>query len=268
MRFYPVCLSDRPYATLADAGSPALGAKSFYTGSVRGNWEASAHDEEAEWDVSGNWAGEANYVGTGLVLCQSDGRLVFAVSKTASWETRHGKLGIAFEGVGGRLEAGETPVDCAKREAREEASCDIELRSAQRTYLQTAAGKLAVITVDGKPTPLALYEKSFAHPPDQPELLRSSTLRIVIYLAECLGDPLPSAEIPALLVMTAQQYLQAVRETPLSRLLAAGAELIEVQHVPRDAIMFPGLGTAELLARVLEAEGEQEALTLFSGSGP
>lgn len=81
------------------------------------------------------------------MLSQSDGRLVFAISKPAYWETRHGKLYISFEAVGGGLEAGETLVDCAKREAREEASCEIQLHSAHRTYLRTPEGKLFVVSL-------------------------------------------------------------------------------------------------------------------------
>lgn len=215
-----------------------------------------------------SYIAQADHVGTGLVLRQSDGRFVFAISKPAYWETRHGKLYISFEAVGGGVEAGETLIDCAKREAREEASCEIQLHSAVRTYLRTAEGKLSVVSVDDKPTPLALYEKIFPHPPDHPELRRPSKLLIVIYLAECLGDPRPSREIPALLVMKSEQYQQAIQEIPLAQLLAAGAELIEAQHIPRDAIISSSFGTADLLAQVLRAERRQEALSLFPNEAP
>ncbi|MCL6641954.1 MAG: NUDIX hydrolase [Candidatus Bipolaricaulota bacterium] len=212
-----------------------------------------------------NWIAQADYVSTGLVLLRKDGRLVFAISKPAYWETRHGKLYISFEAVGGGLEAGETLVDCARREAREEASSEIRLHSAARTYLHTAEGELSVVSVNDKPKPLALYEKIFPHPPDQPELRRPSRLLIVIYLAECLGDPQPSGEVPALLLMTSRQYQQAVQEIPLAQLLAAGAELREARPIPREAIMFPSFGTADLLAQVLLAEGKTDVLSLFSG---
>lgn len=211
-----------------------------------------------------SYLAQADHIGVGLVLRRKDGRLIFAVSKPGYWETHHGKLHISFEAVGGGREAGETLIDCARREAKEEASCEIQLHSAARTYLRTAEGKLSVVSLDDKPTPLALYEKVFPHPPDQPELRRPSRLLIVIYLAECLSDPRPSREIPALLVMTSQQYKLAVEGIPLAELLAAGTELIESQHIPRDAIIFPSFGTADLLAQVLQAEGKEEVLSLMN----
>jgi 8-oxo-dGTP pyrophosphatase MutT (NUDIX family) len=211
-----------------------------------------------------SYIAQTDHVGTGLVLLQKDGRLVFAISKQTWWETRHEKLYVPFEAVGGGLEAGETLVDCARREACEETSCKIRLLSAIRTYLRTVEGRLSLVSVDDKPKPLALYEKIFPHPPDQPQIHQPSKLLIVIYLAECLGDPWPSHEIPALLMMTSEQYRLAIQEISLTQLLAAGVELIEAQRIPREAIIFHGFGTAELLAQILQAERKEDAQSLFA----
>ena len=68
---------------------------------------------------------------------------------------------------------------------------------------------------------------------------------VCVYPATLSSSPFPSREVPALLLLTAQQVVDRADHT-LKELLHSGAEIIEQRPVPRYAIIKP-FGTAEIL---------------------
>jgi 8-oxo-dGTP pyrophosphatase MutT (NUDIX family) len=130
--------------------------------------------------------------------------------------------------IGGAVEPGETPVEAARREAREELGCDVEILHSPVTYEPWGPAELL---------------------PTAP-LLR--TAEAVVYRAEALGEPRP-VDVPAL-VWVPLALLPAL-EAPLSvaRLLAQGAEAIGDLGA-RDVIVADGTATG-LLRHVVSRFG-------------
>ncbi len=75
-------------------------------------------------------------VSTGLLITY-DEQHVFVVHNPDRWVV-HGDITEAgVVGVGGKLEQGETVLDCVKRECKEEINCDVKILDSEVTYVVT-----------------------------------------------------------------------------------------------------------------------------------
>lgn len=75
-------------------------------------------------------------VSTGLLI-KYDGDHVFVVHNPDRWVVHGGITEAGVVGVGGKLEQGETVLDCVKRECKEEINCDVKILDSEVTYVVT-----------------------------------------------------------------------------------------------------------------------------------
>jgi 8-oxo-dGTP pyrophosphatase MutT (NUDIX family) len=186
--------------------------------------------------------------GTGLLLPVKRGRktkFVFPVVKEIYWKTAKGTPVIEYAGVGGKPEGTETRLQAVFREAREEIGCEVKLKHAHETlFFDTRTGKIRKRKLRGTPAPLLKFQK-IIQTPAGPRLLDS-----VVWVGIPVDEPRPSAEVPALLLLTENLLNQTLKkEVTLAQLLSHGAELIEVRPVPRHAVVKP-FGTPEVVGTV------------------
>lgn len=180
--------------------------------------------------------------GTGLALEDEEGRLLFFLAG----QKHNCPPGESFfAGIGGHLEPGERWVDCARREALEEVSAEVELLSAPETWMLTTLGELRVFDLTDEPRPLVLYE--MIHPPGTRRA--GQVYRLVIYRGRLSAGALrlDPAEVGGVIALTREQ---------LQRSLDAKLTLEEVALVagtaPPDTRIYP-IGTALALAQLLAA---------------
>lgn len=138
--------------------------------------------------------------------------------------------------LGGHMEKGETPLQCAQREVREESGLDIKVMDApfQYTHLEEAPETYLPCEIsyaDG-PKPLYAYPLTRYSPEENGV--------VAIYLAKGKGTPTPQMETQGLLLLTLTQLSHlCVRPTTLADLRALGAEPILKQPLPEDMPLTP-----------------------------
>jgi hypothetical protein len=154
------------------------------------------------------------------------------------------------------LEAYDASVTAGvQREAHEEIGTGVRLISCSRTLVVRGMGQVETVALAGEECPCALVFRRDRTPPHQPwhESGRSGAC-LIVFLAELLGEPQPSAEHPMLVWLSPAQVAQTARQdVPLRHLLDAGAVLVE-----REAGALPDAA----LARMTDS---QEALALALG---
>lgn len=193
------------------------------------------------------------FVGTSLILPRA-GRFLFGLRRPRQEGDRHV---LELTGIGGRMEPDDaSPGAGARREAREETGCDVRLMPCSTTMVVRGPGQTERVALAGDERPAALVFRrrgTRPHEPWDPE--GGETFCVPVFAGECLGQPYPAAELPALLWLPAAALLEtAQHDVPLGRLLAAGAEL-----VCRDGVRLPGTMPARL-------SDSQEALVLALGA--
>ena len=93
--------------------------------------------------------------------------LIFNEKKEVLFVRKYNKS--VWINVGGRVEIGETPIECLRREIKEELNCEIELSPQPKVFLETP------------PTPAL----------DDP----NKTVKIIWYKISLIGKPVASSEI-------------------------------------------------------------------------
>ncbi len=196
------------------------------------------------------FAPQGEEAGVGLAIRDQSGRYIFFLAGT-----RHrcppGEL--FYAGIGGHREPGESWVECAQREAREEVGTGVSIVSSPSTWYLPAQGQTTRLLLEDEPLPLALYE--MFHPPGTPRA--GELYRLVIFRARLQARPrdLPAEEVSGLIALTAEQVIQGLGRKPtLGQLLGEGAAMVlEPDEIDRQTRLYP-LGTAVALARVLKQE--------------
>lgn len=197
-----------------------------------------------------DFAPEGETCGVGLALEDGSGRFLFCV---AGFRYRCPPGQRYFMGIGGHREQGESWVDCARREAREEIGAELAVMDAGRTLLVTAGGLVEEVRLrDDAPRPAALYEM----PPIEGAPEAPRPYRLVILRAS-LATPveelqLREEEVAAVLAVTKSRlarHLEGPRS--LGRLLAEGEAELLAERVPidRETALVP-IGTAWALSTI------------------
>ena len=186
------------------------------------------------------------------VLAIRNGRVLLSAYEESEWDVEVVPLGAT---AGGGQEPGETPEDCARREALEEIATTVELEHAATTYLELRPGEIDRGEL-GAPAPLLVrrYRRESAAP-HRPGLPAGRDVFFVVYRARLHEEPqlvqipalldVPLAALPALRTGVRARQFDSLGITivPGSRLSDAS-----VVHVHPD-------GTEDLLARVVERFG-------------
>jgi 8-oxo-dGTP pyrophosphatase MutT (NUDIX family) len=194
-----------------------------------------------------DFAPEGTESGVGLALTDERGRYIFILAGSRH-QCPPGQL--FYAGIGGHREPGESWEQCARREAMEELSTEVELISSRDTLYIPVVGSPDYVNIDRQPRPLALYE--MIHPQGTPH--EGELYRIVIFNArlEKMPDQLQEEEVGGIIALKPWQVIVGVDCRPtLDELLEEGADLIldplEIEH---QTILYP-IGTAVALSDVL-----------------
>lgn len=138
-----------------------------------------------------------------------------------------GEEGTFCAGIGGHCEPGESWLECARREAREELGATVRIDSAPGTAYIDRHGGVRPLAVDEEPRPLGIYE--LWNPPEAPWNKRGQgfVYYIVIYEASLDDAVRPEpGDLEAIIWLTPAQ-VRALAQAPqaLQSLVADGAEV-------------------------------------------
>ena len=136
---------------------------------------------------------------------------------------------LELTGIGGGIEQMDQSIShAAQRESAEEIGCQVELNSSHSTLIVYNQTKLEKVEIVGPERPAAIVYRNYRTPPHQPWYPEHSGLTcLVVFLAEIIGQPTPSGELPWLLCIDAPQIFEtAHRDVPLTKLLNDDARLI------------------------------------------
>lgn len=178
-------------------------------------------------------------LGNGLIIKYND-KYVFAVGKEKFWKKEGNSLIITYTAAGGNVEDGETILESAYREGKEELGADILILSSEKTLVYDFRTKQKkIVMLDEEVRPCIIYNTT---------LNGNDDLSVCVYLAEVKDKPMPSMEVPALLLLNKEQVLEK-KVHQLKELLEQGAEIFEQRPIPRYAEMET-FGTASILKRL------------------
>jgi hypothetical protein len=144
--------------------------------------------------------------------------------------------------IGGGGIAGETPVACAQREAREEITCPVEIQHSGATYTRKPPGSFTRLQLTDRPAPL-LHEFW--------EDINESS---VLYRALLRGEPEPG-DVPALAWVPLAAVAQLTGGVPYRQLAALGVEVVGDPSIDDSAKTFIGEMGSEVFFAELVAMG-------------
>ena len=173
-------------------------------------------------------------VSTGLLIHYNES-LVFAVHNPDRWVTRGHTREAAVVGVGGKLERGETVLECVKRECREEINADVEILDSEVTYVVTDEyiREFTLSKFVDEPRPYFIIELQMREP--------GRKIRTVVftYKGEISCEPTPG-DVSALLLVrdSTLQYLTSGPRT-VAFMREHSATFVEKIHLPDDLVLVP-----------------------------
>ncbi|MFN2171327.1 MAG: CHAD domain-containing protein [Candidatus Promineifilaceae bacterium] len=174
------------------------------------------------------------FIGTSMIL-RKDGRFLYGIRPVRE---NDGQQILELTGIGGGLEAYDQSYTAgAVREALEEIGCEVNLFPCPTTLIVRGQGDIEKVTVRGDEQPAAVVFRKHRTPPHQPwHLENQGEGCLLVFMAEIIGRPSPSPELPYLIWVKPEQILETGRgDVPLSKLLTDGAVMTgEALEMPAD----------------------------------
>lgn len=174
------------------------------------------------------------FVGVSLILPGRSGFLL------GGRPLRPSALGPVLEltGIGGGVTHTDRSVtDAARREAVEEIGCDVRLLDSATTLIVRDRDHIETVSFIGAELPVAIVFRGYRTPPHEPWYPehRGATC-LVVFLAELLGCPRPSAELPLLAWLNPETLCAAAHtDLPFSRMSGELSFLSPAACPPGDA---------------------------------
>ncbi|MHA2174205.1 MAG: NUDIX domain-containing protein [Candidatus Hodarchaeales archaeon] len=171
--------------------------------------------------------------GTGAIIKSRD-RFLFVVGKKDYWKTDISPPEITFTNTGGHVDPGEMIEATTKREVLEELNCIATVfHSSTSFYCDLESSQITKYQLTDQVAPLIVYNSS------------KLKMSVSVYLVHITGKPIPSTEVPALILLP----IKLLKGGNLQDLLNNGAILVEQEKgfIPRNARFNP-FGSAQILA--------------------
>jgi len=193
----------------------------------------------------------ASETGSGLAIREPGGRYIFFL---AAPRHKCSPNEMFFAGIGGHLKLGESWLECAQREAREELGSTVKIASSESSWYINDKEKIIPINLLDMPRPLILYE--MIHPKGTQR--SGKKYYIVIYKAylAMLPTNISSYEMSGLIGLTQDQIIKALdKSSAIKDLIEQGALLIcPIKNLNLKVKLYP-LGTARALGLLLRQRG-------------
>jgi 8-oxo-dGTP pyrophosphatase MutT (NUDIX family) len=185
-------------------------------------------------------------VSTGLLIHYNES-LVFAVHNPDRWVTHGHTREAAVVGVGGKLERGETVLECVKRECREEINTDVKISDSEATYVVTdeCIRKFTLDKLVDEPRPYFIIGLQMR------EHHREIRTVVFTYKGEISGKPTPGDVSALLLVRDSTLLYLASGPKTVAFMRKHSATFVERIHLPDDLVLVP-CGTFLTYLRMLE----------------
>lgn len=191
------------------------------------------------------------FIGVSLII---PGRAGFLLGGRPLRLTVDGPV-VELTGIGGGLLPADSSLTAAaRREAAEEIGCDVRLLPSASTVVVRGPGQPETVTVSGSEMPAAIVFRGYRTPPHAPwhHAHRGDTC-LVVFLAELLGCPRPSSELPLLAWLDADTLCASARSDMAFTCLPGALALLSAASCP----------PANALVRLTDS---QEALVLALGA--
>lgn len=147
---------------------------------------------------------------------------------------------LRLGGVGGGQEPGESIIECAVREAKEELGNDrVRLISSNTTYFHDMdTDEIVQVRCTDATAPYLLQRKTSKHPdkPYKPGLPTGKYVYFCLYLGETDEAKInPDDDVAGILFVPLERWplLSSVETITLGSMLETGAELLEAYEIPR-----------------------------------
>jgi len=175
------------------------------------------------------------------ILARHEGRLVFV-----GYLPRREQGGVICGRVGGWRKAGESWLDCVRRETREEICCDVNITTSPQAYFAEPAADAGPIDLQDDPRPLLV---SLQHLTGRGIGLYYN----VIFLASLLGEPSLGPQIELLVYLTDANLLALAQQPlPLSAVIQAEAKIESRSELPPETPVTLGRSLI-LLAQLVKS---------------
>lgn len=190
---------------------------------------------------------KSNYeISTGL-LVRYQGNHIFAIQNPDSWKVVGNKKETGLVGIGGKLEKGETVIECVKRESVEEVDSDEEIEDSKTTYLITnkSINRVTINNIKSELRPyfIILLERS--------EPNRKPFTVVFSYKGNILNTPKP-VDVCALLLAKDSVLIHLTNKPQTVKFLKErSAKIIERIKIPDELYLRP-YGTLLAYLRLIE----------------
>ncbi|MEI6191065.1 MAG: NUDIX domain-containing protein [bacterium] len=178
---------------------------------------------------------------TGLLIDRGVG-FCFTIKKTDRWIFEKNNTYIPFGGIGGKIEANESPTVALHRESLEEVGSDVIIKSNKSKLILVTNNEIERVNLStdilGEPLPLIIYKSPHA------EIDRKPFTNVIIYSGEFTSNDIQPMDEPAIIEINRDLLLRVVDEKiTIKDFKLAGGKIDSRIELPEDGILKP-VGTA------------------------